>query len=89
LIELFPQRRKDAKPAGFVRGFALRLCAFAGIVFFLSSPAHVSQKPEPPSPYGPPVTLAIIKDRSISESSGLVASRQTPGAYWTDRKSLV
>ena len=59
----------------------------AGVWFFLSSPAHVSQKPQPPSPYGPPVTLAIIKDRSISESSGLVASRRTPGAYWTHNDS--
>jgi hypothetical protein len=79
----FTQRRKDAKPAGFVRGFALRLCVFAGVVFMLSSPAHVSQKPQPPAPYGPPVTIANVKERAISESSGLVASRQTPGAYWT------
>lgn len=66
----------------------LRLCAVAGVWFFLSSPAaHVSQKPAPPAPYGPPVTLATIKERSISESSGLVASRQTPGAYWTHNDS--
>ena len=35
------------------------------------------------SPYSPAATLAIIKDKSINESSGLVASRTTPGAYWT------
>ena len=34
-----------------------------------------------------PVTLATIKDKSISESSGLVASRTTPGAYWTHNDS--
>ena len=34
-----------------------------------------------------PTTLAIIKDKSISESSGLVASRTTPGAYWTHNDS--
>ena len=34
-------------------------------------------------PYGPPATIATIKDESISESSGLAASRLTPGAYWT------
>ncbi len=83
----FTQRRKDAKPAGFVWGFALRLCVFAGVVFFLSSPAQVSQKTAPPAPYGPPVTLTTIKEKSISESSGLVASRQTPGAYWTHNDS--
>ena len=38
-------------------------------------------------PYGPPTTLATIKDKSISESSGLVASRTTPGAYWTHNDS--
>lgn len=38
-------------------------------------------------PYGPPTTLATIKDNSISESSGLVASRTTPGAYWTHNDS--
>jgi hypothetical protein len=37
--------------------------------------------------YGQPVTLATIKDKSISESSGLVASRTTPGAYWTHNDS--
>ena len=38
-------------------------------------------------PYGPATTLATIKDKSISESSGLVASRTTPGAYWTHNDS--
>jgi hypothetical protein len=37
--------------------------------------------------YGQPSTLATIKDKSISESSGLVASRTTPGAYWTHNDS--
>src|ERR1044072_2821263 len=81
----FTQSRKDAK--GFVLGFSLRLCVFAGVVFFLSSPTHVSQKSAPPSPYGPPVTLTTIKEKTITESSGLVASRQTPGAYWTHNDS--
>lgn len=87
-MKFFPQTRTDAKSAGFIWGFSLRLCAFAGVVFFLSSPAaHVSQKPQPPSPYGPPTTITTIKERSISESSGLVVSRQTPGAYWTHNDS--
>jgi len=34
-----------------------------------------------------PITIATIKDKSISESSGLVASRTTPGAYWTHNDS--
>ncbi len=37
--------------------------------------------------YGPPTRLATIKDSSIKESSGLVASRSRPGAYWTHNDS--
>jgi len=37
--------------------------------------------------YGPATTLATIKSPSIIESSGLVASRTTPGAYWTHNDS--
>ena len=37
--------------------------------------------------YGPPATVATIKEKSISESSGLVASRSTPGVYWTHNDS--
>src|SRR5215213_649367 len=37
--------------------------------------------------YGPPTIVATIKDKSVSESSGLVASRSTPGAYWTHNDS--
>ena len=37
--------------------------------------------------YGPPATITTIKEKSISESSGLSASRATPGAYWTHNDS--
>ena len=37
--------------------------------------------------YGPPVTITTVKDKSITESSGLVASRTKPGAYWTHNDS--
>ena len=33
--------------------------------------------------FGPPTTIATLQNKSITESSGLVASRTTPGAYWT------
>lgn len=46
----------------------------------------IPQKPKP-APYGPPATIATLKDKSISESSGLAASRLTPGAYWTHNDS--
>lgn len=38
-------------------------------------------------PYGPPTKLATVKNRSVTESSGLVASRTLPGAYWTHNDS--
>src|SRR5689334_11374701 len=37
--------------------------------------------------YGPPTRIAQIKDESINESSGLIASRTSPGAYWTHNDS--
>jgi len=37
--------------------------------------------------YGQPTIPATIKDKSVAESSGLVASRTTPGAYWTHNDS--
>ena len=36
-----------------------------------------------PAPYGPPAIIATLKDKAVSESSGLAASRLAPGAYWT------
>lgn len=37
--------------------------------------------------YGPPVKLADLEDKAIDESSGLVASRTSPGSYWTHNDS--
>jgi hypothetical protein len=80
------QRRKGAKKAAkkdlpkSLR-LPLRLCAFAGVSFCLS------WAPQKSPNYGPPTTLTTIKDQSISESSGLVACRTTPGAYWTHNDS--
>src|SRR5882757_9430722 len=33
--------------------------------------------------YLPPAKLTDLEDRDIYESSGLVASRTSPGSYWT------
>ena len=55
--------------------FFLFLCAF---VIACSSLVIAQQ-----APYGSPTTIATLQNRSITESSGLVASRTTPGAYWT------
>lgn len=74
------QRRKGAN---FFRSF-LRLCAFPLICLSCFSWAPAKQQPQP---YGRATTIATIKDKSISESSGLVASRSMPGAYWTHNDS--
>ncbi len=37
--------------------------------------------------YGPPTRITTIKNEDINESSGLVASRTNPGAYWTHNDS--
>jgi hypothetical protein len=37
--------------------------------------------------YGVPVQVALLKDKVIKESSGLAASRNVPGVYWTHNDS--
>lgn len=37
--------------------------------------------------YGPPLIVGSLKNRAIVESSGLTASRLTPGVYWTHNDS--
>jgi len=37
--------------------------------------------------YRPPTRVGVLEDRSIDESSGIVASRKTPGMYWTHNDS--
>jgi hypothetical protein len=39
------------------------------------------------SPYGPPKVIGSIKNASIKESSGIVASRTARGVYWTHNDS--
>jgi len=55
-----------------VFSLSLFLCAF------VITPANQQKRL-----YGPPLQVAILKDKSIDESSGLVASRLNPGTYWT------
>jgi hypothetical protein len=57
---------------------------FALIVFTLLASATGAPSVES---YGPATTVARIKNESITESSGLVASRTLPGAYWTHNDS--
>jgi hypothetical protein len=37
--------------------------------------------------YGPPVVLGHLESKDITESSGIVASRSTPGLFWTHNDS--
>ena len=37
--------------------------------------------------YGPPTRIATIKNEAVTESSGIVASHTSPGAYWTHNDS--
>jgi hypothetical protein len=78
---LLRQRRKGAK----VSSVSLCLCAFACACFSLLWTTFATQNT--PARFGSPETLAIIKNPAIIESSGLVASRTTPGAYWTHNDS--
>jgi hypothetical protein len=57
---------------------------FALIVFILLASATGAPSVES---YGPAAKVARIKNESITESSGLVASRTLPGAYWTHNDS--
>ena len=53
----------------------------------LSAPSHQRAKKTVASVYGAPVQVALLKDRAIKESSGLAASRNVPGIYWTHNDS--
>ncbi len=44
-------------------------------------------KTKSPSDYGPPAQIAVLKDKSVKESSGLTASRRFHGIYWTHNDS--
>jgi hypothetical protein len=53
-----------------------------------SKPAlYSSATSQPNVTYRPPVKLANLADPAINESSGLVASRTSPGLYWTHNDS--
>jgi hypothetical protein len=47
----------------------------------------VSQTNKSKGIYGPPKVIGTIKNPGVSESSGLVASRTSPGVYWTHNDS--
>ena len=69
---------------------AERLVSFEGVSASPPVTAN-SQRTTNPSKraesYGPPTQLARLKDPAITESSGIIASRTTPGVYWTHNDS--
>ena len=62
-------------------------CVLVSLWLVLAFAVPITAQKAKAEPYGPPVQIASIKNKSISESSGLVASRSTPGAYWTHNDS--
>ena len=69
--------------------FGLLLAIFGPASIFLphNISASVPQGDNRSSSYGPAETIANLQDSSIKESSGLAASRSTPGLYWTHNDS--
>lgn len=53
----------------------------------LSTLSHQRAKKTGASDYGAPIQVALLKDKVIKESSGLAASRNVPGVYWTHNDS--
>lgn len=75
---------------------AAEILLIAGLVVFLfvghsllrRTPAKPPEVvPQQKSSYSSPTILTRLKDERISESSGLVASRNNPGKYWTHNDS--
>lgn len=76
--------KKTQRHKGFL-SYSLRLGAFAGVLFFALWATLATSQPS--ESYGQPTKLATIKNPSVTESSGLVASHTLPGAYWTHNDS--
>lgn len=54
----------------------------------LAQTAHLQKRKNvTANAYGAPVQVALLKDKVIKESSGLAASRNVPGVYWTHNDS--
>src|SRR6266850_1911276 len=49
--------------------------------------ADQKTSPRPNDIYGPPTKVGVLENRAIDESSGIVASRTSPGMYWTHNDS--
>lgn len=70
----------------FVTFVAIQLAGFSNAPP-LSAHSIQNSKKSDGSNYGPPSQLAVLKEKSVKESSGLTASRSVPGVYWTHNDS--
>ena len=68
-------------------GLLLAFVGSASLFLPHNTTASISQGDNRSSSYGPAETIANLQDTSIKESSGLAASRSTPGLYWTHNDS--
>src|SRR5688572_29318051 len=73
------------------RGWIGRVVVAAGLLLTATAqaPTAAAEGPAEPAPrtvacqYAPTSRVAQLHDRGIREASGLVASQQWPGVYWT------
>ena len=77
----------------FSKVWLLVFISFVSIQLAFSNPPTLSalsiqkSRNSDGSNYGPPNQLAVLKEKSVKESSGLAASRSVPGVYWTHNDS--
>jgi len=62
------------------------LCVFVTSCRQVPREVHAEPVGQPNNP-GAPKIIGTLKNKSVNESSGLVASRSLPGAYWTHNDS--
>jgi hypothetical protein len=63
----------------------VRLSALAAAICALALPSRAAHAPA--QSYGEPRLLASLADKQVTESSGLAASRRSPGVLWTHNDS--
>jgi hypothetical protein len=64
---------------------AVRMALAGSVILLAGLPLNAFRPPV--SGYKEPVRLANLEEKKITESSGIVASRRTPGVFWTHNDS--
>lgn len=91
-LKIFPSSKLNPKTVcSAILALAASVQSFAVLPLphFPTETSWRSQKSESQTNdvYGPPTELTSVNDGAIKESSGLVASRNSPGIYWTHNDS--